>query len=112
MASRSAVLDGADDTRQHRATGTAADQARQDAGKVQALRGHRCQAFSGPVLLLQSAGLAKWHKLLFQAWGRLLPELRSRQVAGTHGSIFDSSHVDALAGELLSFMRAKTGARP
>ncbi|MCV2363998.1 amino acid adenylation domain-containing protein [Paucibacter sp. DJ1R-11] len=77
--------------------------------QVQALRGHRCQAFSGPVLLLQSAGLAKWHKLLFQAWRRLLPELRNCQVAGTHGSIFDSSHVDTLAGEMLSFMRAKTG---
>lgn len=73
--------------------------------QVQALRGHRCQAFDGPVLLLQSAGLARWQRMLFQGWQRLMPhQLQRRQIAGTHGSIFEPAHVDDLARALSQFM--------
>lgn len=73
--------------------------------QVQALRGHRCRAFDGPVLLLQSAGLARWQRLLFQGWQRLMPhQLQRRQIAGTHGSIFEPAHVDELAQALSQFM--------
>lgn len=73
--------------------------------QVQALRGHRCRAFEGSVLLLQSAGLARWQRLLFQGWRRLMPhQLQCRQIAGTHGSIFEPAHVDELAQALSQFM--------
>ncbi|MFY7865913.1 non-ribosomal peptide synthetase [Roseateles sp.] len=73
--------------------------------QVMALRGHHCQAFDGPVLLLKSSGLAGWNRLLFQAWHRLLPDrLRTCVVTGLHGSIFEPSHVDELADAMRQFM--------
>ena len=74
--------------------------------QVMALRGHHCQAFDGPVLLVKSSGLAGWNRLLFQAWHRMMPrQLNTRLVSGLHGSIFEPSHVDELAAVLLQFIQ-------
>ncbi|MEJ6004577.1 amino acid adenylation domain-containing protein [Paucibacter sp. AS339] len=76
--------------------------------QVMALRGHHCQAFEGPVLLLKSSGLAGWNRLLFQAWHRILPKhMQTRVVTGLHGSIFEPSHVDELAQAMQQFMHSQ-----
>jgi len=71
--------------------------------QVMALRGHRCQAFEGQVLLVKSAGLARWGRVLFRGWERLLgAHLKSCVVRGMHGSMFDSEHVLELARSLVA----------
>jgi syringomycin synthetase protein SyrE len=73
--------------------------------QVLALRGHRCRAFDGPVLLVKSSGLASWNRLLFQGWHRLMPKkVETRMVSGLHGSIFETQHVDELAEVLRQFL--------
>ncbi|MCV2353902.1 amino acid adenylation domain-containing protein [Paucibacter sp. B2R-40] len=73
--------------------------------QVLALRGHRCHAFDGPVLLVKSTGLASWNRLLFQGWHRLMPQrIQTQLVSGLHGSIFETQHVDELAEAVRQFL--------
>jgi amino acid adenylation domain-containing protein len=73
--------------------------------QVMALRGHRCHAFDGPVLLVKSTGLASWNQLLFQGWHRLMPgRIQTQLVSGLHGSIFETQHVDELAEVVRQFL--------
>lgn len=75
--------------------------------QVMALRGHQCQAFDGPVLLIKSSGLAVWNRLLFQAWHRMMPrQLSTRTVTGLHGSIFEPGHAQDLADTMRHFMQS------
>ncbi|MCV2352100.1 non-ribosomal peptide synthetase [Paucibacter sp. Y2R2-4] len=75
--------------------------------QVMALRGHQCQAFEGPVLLIKSSGLAGWNRLLFQAWHRMMPrQLSTQTVTGLHGSIFEPGHAQDLADTMRRFMQS------
>ena len=75
--------------------------------QVLALRGHRCRAFEGPVLLVKSSGLANWSRLMFQGWQRLSPgRLQTQVVSGLHGSIFEAQHVHELADVIREFLRS------
>ncbi|MCV2370919.1 non-ribosomal peptide synthetase [Roseateles oligotrophus] len=73
--------------------------------QVLALRGHRCRAFDGPVLLVKSTGLASWNRLLFQGWHRLMPKkIETQLVSGLHGSMFEAQHASELAEVLRQFL--------
>ena len=75
--------------------------------QVMALKGHHCQAFDAPVLLIKSSGLAGWNRLLFRAWHRMMPQQLSTQtISGLHGSIFEPGHVQDLAKAMRQFMES------
>lgn len=70
-------------------------------GQVMAMAGYRPGLFSGPTILIKTAGLSRWHGMLFRSWRKLLGfRLSERQIAGLHGSIFDASSVATLAALL------------
>lgn len=75
-----------------------------DAGlgmQVMAMAGYRPHRFTGPSLLIKTVGLARWDRLLFKPWRRLLGHaLSERIVGGLHGSIFEPSQVAELAAVL------------
>ncbi|MCV2358793.1 amino acid adenylation domain-containing protein [Paucibacter sp. TC2R-5] len=78
--------------------------------QVLALRGHRCHAFTGPVLLVKSTGLASWNRFLFQGWHRLMPQdIQTRLVSGLHGSMFEAQHVNELAETMRQFLLQAQG---
>lgn len=68
-------------------------------GQVMALRDYRPARYEGATLLIKSSGLASWDRWFFRPWRRLLEAyLSERQVAGLHGSIFETANVSELAG--------------
>lgn len=75
--------------------------------QVMALHGYQPAAFEGPTVLVKSSGLAGWDRWLFKAWRRLLGEHYAEQlVPGLHGSIFETTNVDALAAVIVQKMKA------
>ncbi len=73
--------------------------------QVLALRGYQCRAFTGPVLLVKSSGLASWNRLLFHGWHKLMPnQIEIQLVSGLHGSIFETQHVGELAKVMRQFL--------
>ena len=75
-------------------------------GQVMAMAGYRTGVFGGPVVLLKTAGLLRWHGMLFRSWRKHLgAKLSERQIAGLHGSIFDAASVDVLAGVLADIVK-------
>ncbi|MEO8858324.1 MAG: amino acid adenylation domain-containing protein [Burkholderiaceae bacterium] len=67
-------------------------------GQVMAMAGYRASPFVGPTILIKTSGMARWHRTLFGSWRKLLgTSLTERQIAGLHGSIFESRNVDELA---------------
>jgi syringomycin synthetase protein SyrE len=75
--------------------------------QVMALQGYRPAAFYGPTVLFKSSGLAGWDRWLFRAWRKLLGEHYAEHlVPGLHGSIFETSNVDALASVIVQKMKA------
>lgn len=66
--------------------------------QVMAMRGYRPQGITCHTLLIKTAGLSRWHGMLFRSWRKLLAgRLAERQIAGLHGSIFDAASVGTLA---------------
>lgn len=66
--------------------------------QVMALGGYRPSGWAGRTLLIKSSGLANWERALFRPWFQLMPgQLRSCEIDGLHGSIFETGHVGALA---------------
>ena len=75
-------------------------------GQVMAMSGYRAAAFPGPMVLIKTSGLARWDRALFGSWRKLMGHhLSERQVAGLHGSIFESRNVAELAALLASIVR-------
>ncbi len=69
--------------------------------QVMALHDYRPQAFAGRCCLIKSSGLANWDRWLFRPWAKLAGStLRTREIAGLHGSVFEVGHVEALATAL------------
>lgn len=67
-------------------------------GQVMALSDYRPVGFDAPTLLIKSSGLASWDRWFFRPWQRLIADqLAQRQVAGLHGSIFETGNVGELA---------------
>jgi amino acid adenylation domain-containing protein len=76
-------------------------------GQVMAVSGYRAIRFNGPTLLIKSAGLARWDRLLFSGWRRLMgARLAEHTVAGLHGSMFDPSHVTQLAQSMAEMVKS------
>ena len=77
-------------------------------GQVMAMGGYRPGVFSGPMVLIKTAGLSRWHRMLFRSWrthqGANLSEC---QIAGLHGSIFDAASVGVLAGVLADIVKSQ-----
>lgn len=70
-------------------------------GQVMAMAGYRPQEFEGRTLLIKTSGLARWDRLFFSPWRRLLKNRLSERVTpGLHGSIFEAQQVAALAALL------------
>ncbi|MFZ4624452.1 MAG: non-ribosomal peptide synthetase [Rhodoferax sp.] len=67
--------------------------------QVMALKGYHAASFDGPTWLIKSSGLVSWDRWFFRPWRRLFAtQLQELQVPGLHGSIFEASNVNALAG--------------
>ncbi len=70
-------------------------------GQVMAMGGYRPGVFGGPTVLIKTAGLSRWHRMLFGSWRKLLgARLVERHIAGLHGSIFSATSVGTLASLL------------
>jgi syringomycin synthetase protein SyrE len=70
-------------------------------GQVMAMAGYRPHAFGGRTLLIKTSGLARWDRLFFAPWRKLLKNrLSERTVPGLHGSIFETHQVAELAALL------------
>ncbi|GAB6041527.1 non-ribosomal peptide synthetase [Endothiovibrio diazotrophicus] len=69
--------------------------------QVCAQRSLRPQPYAGPATLIVSSGVARWERVLFGPWCRLLGAgLEVCRVAGHHGTIFNPEHVAELAARL------------
>ena len=76
-------------------------------GQVMAMGGYRAGVFSGPTILIKTAGLSRWDRMLFGSWRKLMgSNLSERQIAGLHGSIFGPGQVGELATLLAGIVRA------
>ena len=74
--------------------------------QVMAMSGYRPGAFSGPVFLIKTAGLSRWHGMLFRSWRKLMAgNFSELQISGLHGSIFEVGRVNELAAVLTDVMR-------
>ena len=74
--------------------------------QVMAMSGYRVAAFPGPTILIKTSGLSRWDRALFGAWRKLMGNnLSERQIAGLHGSIFESRNVGELAALLAGIVR-------
>ncbi len=75
--------------------------------QVMAMGGYRPGVFGGPMVLIKTAGLSRWHGMLFGSWRKLMGSgMSERQIAGLHGSIFDAASVAVLADTLADIVKA------
>ena len=76
--------------------------------QVMALRGYQAASFDGPAWLIKSSGLVSWDRWFFRPWRRLFTaQLQELQVPGLHGSIFEASNVNALAGMITQVLQTR-----
>ncbi|HOE40280.1 MAG TPA: amino acid adenylation domain-containing protein [Rhodoferax sp.] len=76
--------------------------------QVMALRGYQAASFDGPAWLIKSSGLVSWDRWFFRPWRRLFTaQLQELQVPGLHGSIFEASNVNALAGVITQVLQTR-----
>ncbi len=77
-------------------------------GQVMAMSGYRPSRFGGRTMLIKTAGLARWDSVLFGPWRRLLGEqMTQHQIAGLHGSIFETGNTDEIAALLAEAVDAR-----
>lgn len=75
-------------------------------GQVTAMSGYRPHVFVGRTLLIRTSGLARWDRLFFAPWRKLLKNNLSEQlIPGLHGSIFESKQVSELASVLRDMVK-------
>ena len=77
-------------------------------GQVMAMGGYRPGAFDGPLALIKTRGLSRWHGMLFRSWRSLAgARLSEYLVPGMHGSVFEPANVGALASAIGQVVRAE-----
>ncbi len=76
-------------------------------GQVTAMSGYRPRVFVGRTLLIRTSGLARWDRLFFAPWRKLLRNNLSEQlIPGLHGSIFEAKQVPELASVLRDVVKS------